>query len=125
MKKVLLIVDDEPAMRLILEHYFGTDYQVVTKANGPEAVQWLESGNCPAAIVADYSMPVMNGARFIQRIRADKVCHSVPLIILSGKDSSSTRIECLKMGADDYQIKPFSPEELALRLQNLLNRVRA
>ena len=112
-------------MRLILEHYFGAEYQVVTKANGPEAIEWLESGNRPAAIVADYSMPVMNGASFIQRVRADKAYPSVPLIILSGKDSSSIKIECLKMGADDYQIKPFSPEELSLRLHNLLNRVRA
>lgn len=44
----------------------------------------------------------------------------VPLIVLSGEESSSERIKCLKLGANDYLIKPFNPEELALRIENLL-----
>jgi DNA-binding response OmpR family regulator len=48
----------------------------------------------------------------------------VGLIILSGKESTSNKILCLKLGADDYLVKPFNPEELSLRIQNILNRIR-
>ena len=46
------------------------------------------------------------------------------LIILSGQDSTSNKIKCLKLGADDYLVKPFNPEELGLRIRNLLSRIR-
>ncbi|WP_375418933.1 response regulator transcription factor [uncultured Hymenobacter sp.] len=124
MKKTLLVVDDEPSIRLILEHYFSQDYTVVLKSNGLEAMQWLEQGNRPDAIVADYDMPVMDGPDFIKQIRASSGHRDVGLIILSGKDSTSNKILCLKLGADDYLVKPFNPEELSLRIQNMLNRIR-
>ncbi|SFQ52116.1 response regulator transcription factor [Hymenobacter arizonensis] len=123
-KKTLLIVDDEPSICLILEHYFGADYKVVVKSNGLEAMQWLEQGNSPDAIVADYDMPVMDGPDFIKQIRASSRHRDVGLIILSGKESTSNKILCLRLGADDYLVKPFNPEELSLRIQNLLNRIR-
>jgi DNA-binding response OmpR family regulator len=124
MKKTLLIVDDEPSIRLILAHYFTSDFDVVLKANGLEAMEWLEAGNSPDAIVADYDMPVMNGPDFIRQIRASSLHRDVGLIILSGKDNTSSKIQCLKLGADDYLVKPFNPEELSLRIQNMLNRIR-
>ena len=124
MKKTLLIVDDEPSIRLILEHYFGADYTVVLKSNGLEAMAWLEAGHSPDAIVADYDMPVMDGPAFIRQIRASRAHRDVGLIILSGKDNTSNKILCLKLGADDYLVKPFNPEELSLRILNLLNRIR-
>jgi len=124
MKKSLLIVDDEPSICLILEHYFGADYHVVVKGNGLEAMQWLEQGNSPDAIVADYDMPLMDGPDFIRQIRASSRYRDVGLIILSGKDSTSDKIKCLRLGADDYMVKPFNPEELSLRIQNLLTRIR-
>ncbi|WP_046243565.1 response regulator transcription factor [Hymenobacter terrenus] len=124
MKKTLLVIDDEPSIRLILEHYFSTDFQVVLKSNGLEAMEWLEQGNTPDAIVADYDMPVMDGPDFIKQVRASSLHRDVSLIILSGKDTTSTKIECLKLGADDYLVKPFNPEELSLRINNMLNRIR-
>ena len=124
MKKSLLIVDDEPSICLILEHYFGTDYHVVVRSNGLEAMQWLEQGNSPDAIVADYDMPLMDGPDFIRQIRASSRYRDVGMIILSGKDSTSDKIKCLRLGADDYMVKPFNPEELSLRIQNILNRIR-
>ncbi|GAA4346044.1 response regulator [Hymenobacter saemangeumensis] len=124
MKKSLLIVDDEPSICLILEHYFGNDFQVVVKSNGLEAMNWLEQGNNPDAIVADYDMPLMDGPDFIRQVRASSRYRDVGMIILSGKDSTSDKIKCLKLGADDYMVKPFNPEELSLRIQNILNRIR-
>lgn len=124
MKKTLLIVDDEPSIRLILAHYFASEFEVVLKSNGMEAMEWLEQNNSPDAIVADYDMPVMDGPDFIKQIRASSLHRDVSLIILSGKDNTSSKIQCLKLGADDYLVKPFNPEELSLRIQNMLNRIR-
>jgi DNA-binding response OmpR family regulator len=124
MKKKLLVVDDEPAIRLILWQYFSADFEVVLKSNGLEALQWLETGNRADAIVADYQMPLMDGPAFIQEVRARAEHRDTVLFILSASEQSSSKIQCLKLGADDYLVKPFSLEELGLRLSNMLVRLR-
>lgn len=123
LKKTLLIIDDEPAIRLILEHYFASEYEVVLTANGQEALDWLHQGNYADAIVADYEMPVLNGLDFIRGLRALPAHESVPLLMLSATDETSKKILCLKAGADDYLVKPFNPEELEIRIQKVLGRV--
>ena len=123
LKKTLLIIDDEPAIRLILEHYFASEYEVVLTANGQEALDWLHQGNYADAIVADYEMPVLNGLDFIRELRALPAHENVPLLILSATDETSKKIICLKAGADDYLVKPFNPEELEIRIQKVLGRV--
>lgn len=123
LKKTLLIIDDEPAIRLILEHYFASEYEVILTSNGQEAMDWLRQGNYADAIVADYEMPVMNGLDFIKELRALPAHESVPLLMLSGTDETTKKIICLKAGADDYLVKPFNPEELEIRIQKVLGRV--
>jgi len=123
LKKTLLIIDDEPAIRLILEHYFASEYEVVLTANGQEALNWLHQGNYADAIVADYEMPVLNGLDFIRELRALPAHETVPLLMLSATDETSKKIICLKAGADDYLVKPFNPEELEIRIQKVLGRV--
>ena len=123
MKKTLLVVDDEPTIQLILKRYFETEYEVVPQPNGREAMRWLAAGNTVDAIVADYEMPVMNGPAFIQQLRTSLLHRHVPLIMLSGKEETSTKIQCLRHGADDYMVKPFNPEELELRLQIMLRKL--
>ena len=123
MKKTLLVVDDEPTIQLILKRYFEDEYLVVPQPNGREAMRWLEDGNDVDAIVADYEMPVMNGPAFIKRLRTSALHRHVPLIMLSGKEESSSKIQCLRQGADDYMVKPFNPEELDLRLKNMMRKL--
>jgi len=124
MKKNLLIVDDEPSIGLILEHFFSKEYQVVVKLNGLEAMKWLQEGNHTDGIVADFDMPYMNGLDFIKQLRASTLFKDIPLVMLSGKDETSNKITCLKSGADDYMIKPFNPEELDIRIKNVLRRIK-
>ena len=124
MKKTLLVIDDEPSIRLLLEHYFTREYQVIAKANGLEALEWLATSPACAAIVVDYDMPVMDGPEFIKQLRTAARHREVGVIMLSGKDSTSSKILCLKLGADDYMVKPFNPEELGLRIHNLISKVR-
>ncbi|WP_210520382.1 response regulator transcription factor [Hymenobacter terricola] len=125
MKKTLLVIDDEPAIQLILEHFFSSEYDVVLTANGRDAMAWLRQGRPADVIVADYEMPIMNGLDFIRELRASAAYENTPLLMLSGTDETSKKILCLKAGADDYLVKPFNPEELEIRIKKVTSRVSA
>jgi DNA-binding response OmpR family regulator len=124
MKKTLLALDDEISILKILDFYFGKSFNVVPKKNGKEALEWMQQGVIPDVIVADINMPELDGVEFIRQIRSSGFFKEIPLIILSGNEESSDKIKCLRAGADDYLIKPFNPEELEVRIENILRRLR-
>jgi len=122
MKKNILVIDDEKSIRILLKNYLQKDYEVTAKENGEEGMAWLQEGNIPDLIVVDIQMPRMDGYEFIKNIRASGYFKDIPLIMLSGIESSSDKVKALKMGANDYVIKPFNPEELAVRIELHLAR---
>lgn len=124
MRHTLLIIDDEPSIQKILAHFLGKEYEVITKGDGLEAKNWLESGMQADLVIADLNMPEMGGFELIQHIRADAAFLDVPILVLSGEESSADRIKCLEMGADDYIVKPFNPQEVKARVKNILQRIR-
>lgn len=119
-REEVLVIDDQPIMLKLLEQILKDRYDVVALQNGKEALEWMYSGNIPDLVVADLNMPEIDGFEYIQRIRESGFFYDVPLIVLSGEESSNERIKCLKLGANDYLIKPFNPEELRLRIDNLI-----
>lgn len=123
MDKTLLAVDDEKSISMILDFIFGKKYNVVQKTNAKDALDWLQQGHLPDVIVADLNMPEMNGFEFILHIRSSGFYRDIPLIMLSGNESTADKIKCLKAGADDYIIKPFNPEELEARINNIFRRL--
>jgi DNA-binding response OmpR family regulator len=124
MKKTLLALDDELSILKILDFYFNKTYNVVAKQNGKEALEWMQQGVIPDVIIADVNMPEINGLEFIRQIRSSGFFKDVPLIMLSGNEGSTDKIKCLKAGADDYLIKPFNPEELEARIDNIFRRLK-
>jgi two-component system chemotaxis response regulator CheY len=124
MKKTLLALDDELSILKILDFYFNKTYNVGAKQNGKEALEWMQQGVIPDVIIADVNMPEINGLEFIRQIRSSGFFKDVPLIMLSGNEGSSDKIKCLKAGADDYLIKPFNPEELEARIDNIFRRLK-
>jgi DNA-binding response OmpR family regulator len=124
MKRTLLALDDELSILKILDFYFNKNYNVVAKQNGKEALEWMQQGVIPDVIIADVNMPEINGLEFIRQIRSSGFFKDVPLIMLSGNEGSSDKIKCLKAGADDYLIKPFNPEELEARIDNIFRRIK-
>ncbi|MCG9879387.1 MAG: response regulator transcription factor [Bacteroidia bacterium] len=124
MKKTLLALDDELSILKILDFYFNKTYHVVAKQNGKEALEWMQQGVIPDVIIADVNMPEINGLEFIKQIRSSGFFKDVPLIMLSGNEGSTDKIKCLKAGADDYLIKPFNPEELEARIDNIFRRLK-
>ncbi|MFY8037791.1 MAG: response regulator transcription factor [Cyclobacteriaceae bacterium] len=122
LKPYLLVVDDEPALRLLLAAYFKKQYEVLLAENGEQALEMLKLSE-PQAMVVDISMDGMDGLSLIRELRASSKWHHVPILVLSGNDTSNDRITALRAGADDYLVKPFNPEELEVRLENIQKRV--
>ncbi len=110
------------SIRLLLENFLGKTYEVVTRNDGMEGLKWMEGGNMPDLIVADIQMPNLDGYEFIKNVRASGFFRDIPMIMLSGIESSQEKVKCLKLGANDYMIKPFNPEELSIRIEILLAR---
>jgi DNA-binding response OmpR family regulator len=115
----ILIVDDEPRIRdfvrmnLEMEHY-----RVLEASNGLEALEQLREF-LPDLIVLDVMMPEMDGFETLKAIRE---VSTVPVIMLTVRQSEQDRIHGLDLGADDYLAKPFSPRELLSRIRALLRR---
>ncbi|MBI9037689.1 MAG: response regulator transcription factor [Bacteroidales bacterium] len=122
MKKNILVIDDELSIRILLENFLKKEFDVVTKNDGLDALTWMEEGNLPDLIVADIQMPNLDGYEFIKNVRASGFFKDIPMIMLSGIESSSEKVKCLKLGANDYIVKPFNPEELSIRIELLLSR---
>ncbi len=122
MKKKILVVDDERTIRMLLENYFRESYDVTSKCDGQEAMNWLHEGNIPDLIIADINMPNMDGNAFVDNLRSSGYFKDIPVIMLSASESSTERVKFLRMGANDYLVKPFNPEELSLRIELLLSR---
>lgn len=122
MRKRILVIDDELSIRMLLGNYIGKSYDVITKIDGLEGIKYLEEGNVPDLIVADIQMPNLDGYELLKQIRASGLFKDIPMIMLSGIESSQERVKCLRLGADDYLVKPFNPEELLLRINNLIRR---
>ena len=116
----ILIVDDEPAMRLGLKDNLEFEgYQVELAEDGEEGLSKIESGTFDL-IVLDIMMPKMSGFDICKKMRADK--NFTPVIFLSAKGEELDKVLGLEFGADDYITKPFSVRELLARIKAILRR---
>jgi len=111
MKIKILVVEDERSIRLLLESFLSGTYDVVSKADGVEALDWLET-NMPDLIICDVQMPNMDGYTFLEKVRQRGYTKHTPVVMLSGVENSKERVKCYKLGAQDFLAKPFNPEEL-------------
>jgi DNA-binding response OmpR family regulator len=124
MDKTILVVDDEMAIRMILENLLEERFNVVCLENGEQALEWLQENKLPDCMILDLSMPGIDGFEVIRRMHEDRSLANVPVIVLSSKDASADRIRCSKLGAQEYVVKPFRPAELEARIESLLRRIR-
>nr|QQP22330.1 OmpR-like protein [Cryptophyta sp. CCMP2293] len=119
-KEKVLVVDDEASIRRILETRLSMiGYQVITAANGEEALLSFKE-ELPNLVILDVMMPKLDGYGVCQEIRKDS---DVPIIMLTALGDLADRITGLELGADDYGGSPFSPKELEARIRSVLKRV--
>lgn len=114
----LLIVDDEEDIRelekMLLASYVD---EIIEAENGQEALEMIDQE--VTLIIMDYMMPKMNGVDAVKEIRKS---YSVPILFISAKGQEYDKIVGYSAGADDYLVKPFSPQELQLKVQAMLRR---
>lgn len=120
MKAHILVVDDDPRITDLLRRVLAYEgYTVAMAATGTEALnRTLERP--PDLIVLDIMLPGLNGLEVAQRLRA--AGDNVPILMLTARDAIADRVKGLDIGADDYLVKPFAPEELVARVKALLRR---
>jgi two-component system KDP operon response regulator KdpE len=118
-KRLILVVDDEPAIvRLVRAKLQADGYAVITAARGEEALTVFEDER-PDLVVLDLMMPGIDGFETLRRIRA---LSQVPVIMLTARSGDRDKLRGLEGGADDYVTKPFNPDELAARIAAVLRR---
>ncbi|MDH3198575.1 MAG: response regulator, partial [Candidatus Krumholzibacteria bacterium] len=116
----ILVVDDEPHIRQILKFTLEkAGYQVFSATDGEEALA-RASEIKPHLVLLDVMMPRMDGYEVCRKMREDFGLSQIPVIMLTAKGDQRDRITGLEGGANDYLVKPYSNEELLLRVRNVL-----
>jgi len=115
----LLAVDDEPRILRLMNAVLSASYDLATAGDGEEGLR-LALSTRPDLILTDFNMPKMTGQELLKRLRQETALDDVPVIVLTGHEDDQLRVDLLRNGAQDFLVKPFSVEELRVRIANLL-----
>ncbi|MGB4862898.1 MAG: response regulator transcription factor [Tepidiformaceae bacterium] len=119
---LLLVVDDEAGiLRLMKLELSAQGFRVITAPDGEQAVKAAEDHR-PDAVLLDVMMPGLSGLEVMRRLRERS---NLPIILVTAKDKDSDKVRGLELGADDYIVKPFNPDELGARVRAVLRRTIA
>jgi DNA-binding response OmpR family regulator len=120
-KLKVLVVEDEEGVRTSLTEILNAEgYEVLSCASGAEGLE-LFSKKAPALVILDLMIPGLDGLEVCKQLRQQNA--SVPVVMLTARDSAVDKIIGLELGADDYVTKPFEPRELTARLKAIMRRV--
>lgn len=115
----VLVVDDEPTVREVVANYLRRDgHEVAEAGDGADALELVQQRRFDL-VVLDMMLPGVNGLDILRRIRQ---MGDMPVIMLTARAEEADRVAGLELGADDYVVKPFSPRELAARVNGVLRR---
>lgn len=128
-KPTILVVEDNYSLRSYLQFILSEDFDVLTAENGQEALLILEQipqgqKDTPDLIISDVMMPVMDGFKLLEALKTNENLWMIPVVMLTARAEIEDRLTALRIGVDDYLIKPFEEAELFARIKNLLNNVK-
>lgn len=122
-KPMVLLVEDNAELRQFVKQCIADQWQVVEASNGEEGIEKARA-LIPDLIISDVMMPYKDGYEVCDALKNDELTSHVPIIMLTAKSNVESRIKGLRTGADDYLTKPFSTEELLVRMENLVSSRR-
>ncbi|QQS37772.1 MAG: response regulator [Ignavibacteriales bacterium] len=118
-KDIILIVEDNSDIRSYIKDHLEENYTIVEAENGKAGFETARK-IIPDLIITDVIMPLMNGYELSSQLRNDALTYHIPIIILTAKAKQEEKIYGLETGVDDYLTKPFSSQELLVRVKNLI-----
>lgn len=122
MEPLVLIVEDEPPLAELVRYNVEKEgFRTICVGDGEEAMLLVEEEE-PDLVILDWMLPGLSGIEVCRRLRERKATKSLPIIMLTARGEESDRIRGLDSGADDYIVKPFSPNELLARAKAVLRR---
>lgn len=126
-RREILVVEDNADLRIYLSQILSPSFQVKTVQNGQEALSYLQASkqHYPALVISDLMMPLMDGFELLSKLRETSIFSSLPFIMLTARTDLQDKLKALRIGVDDYLVKPFMEEELLARVDNLLRRSRS
>ena len=122
--RVLLIDDEQFYFKLIQKKLKESDYTLEYAKSGSEGLTKISSFE-PELLIVDLKLPEMDGFQILERLKKDPKFASVPVIVITAKDELNEKLKAFELGADDYLVKPFQPEELVARMGILTRRGKA
>jgi DNA-binding response OmpR family regulator len=122
-EKILVVDDEQDLVKLIRYHLEKDGYKVITAYNGDDAL-FLTRKERPELIILDLMLPGIDGLEVCRKLKADQELAHPAIIMLTAKGEEADITMGLKLGADDYMTKPFSPKELVARVQAVLRRTQ-
>ncbi len=123
-ERVLVVDDEADIVALVAYHLVKAGYRVSTAASGQDALAAARQER-PALIVLDLMLPGLSGWDVLEQLRAAPATRDIAVLMLTARREEPDRIRGLALGADDYLTKPFSPQELVLRVGAILRRLSA
>ena len=123
----ILIVEDNQQLRSYIHSLLGNSHHVFTAENGQDALDWLnnqDADHYPDLIISDIMMPIMDGFQLLKTLKASNQYCSIPIVMLTARVELEDKLTALRIGVDDYIIKPFVEEELLARVENLLTNAK-
>jgi len=121
MERILVVEDDKEINHLICEFVSGNGYEMLSAENGLDAVRMIRDCNNISLVILDLMLPYQSGDMVLQKVRGFS---DIPIIIVSAKSMVQSKIDALRMGADDYITKPFDLDELLVRIEAILRRYK-
>lgn len=124
MAKIIIAEDDEIASEVVRDALTNAGHVVGVLDNGADALRAIQVKN-PDLVILDCNMPELNGLLVLREMRKSPALYDTPVLVLTGRQSERDSDLAYYQGANDYMKKPFDPDELVFRVENLLDKPRA
>ena len=125
-RRTILVVDDIEMNRVMLRQIFEQDYEVEEAEDGVQALKKLKKHfECYSMVILDIMMPEKDGFEVLQAMKEDEYLKKIPVVIVTEYNDMERELRALRMGADDLISKPYTPEVVERRVENIINKYEA